>query len=282
MLLLLAFCGIRVWIQTLELVVSDGCSQASNAFAGKHGFITPRDLFKWADREAVGYQQLAENGYIVLAERLRREDEKMVVKDVLEKTMRVEMNVEDLYEQEGGAPALCLQKALEQARNDENEIPAQRLNGIVWTKSMSRMYSLVSRYVILVLYFTCACTLLLVDMIDFLRPEKSKMGQTRLMPRRCLESKEPALLVGETGSGKTTVCQMLALMRGQKLHILNCNQHTETSDFLGGFRPARDRERAVSLFHSAARDLVACKIFDELNQARPSFPGIVFIVTKTC
>ena len=50
---------------------------------------------------------------------------------------------------------------------------------------------------------------------------------------------EPVLLVGETGTGKTTVCQMAALMRGQRLHILNCNQHTETSDFLGGFRPAR-------------------------------------------
>lgn len=25
-------------------------------FAGKHGFITPRDLFRWAERGAVGYQ----------------------------------------------------------------------------------------------------------------------------------------------------------------------------------------------------------------------------------
>ena len=56
---------------------------------------------------------------------------------------------------------------------------------------------------------------------------------------RCLENAEPVLLVGETGTGKTTVCQMAALMRGQRLHILNCNQHTEVSDFLGGFRPAR-------------------------------------------
>ena len=56
---------------------------------------------------------------------------------------------------------------------------------------------------------------------------------------RCVQHSEPALLVGDTGTGKTTVCQMLALMRGQKLHIINCNQHTETSDFLGGFRPVR-------------------------------------------
>ena len=56
---------------------------------------------------------------------------------------------------------------------------------------------------------------------------------------RCVQHSEPALLVGDTGTGKTTVCQMVALMRGQKLHIINCNQHTETSDFLGGFRPVR-------------------------------------------
>ena len=56
---------------------------------------------------------------------------------------------------------------------------------------------------------------------------------------RCLQHSEPALLVGDTGTGKTTVCQMLALMRGQRLHIINCNQHTETSDFLGGYRPVR-------------------------------------------
>lgn len=56
---------------------------------------------------------------------------------------------------------------------------------------------------------------------------------------RCLRHQEPVLLVGETGTGKTTVCQLLALMRGQRLHIINCNQHTETSDFLGGFRPTR-------------------------------------------
>jgi len=57
--------------------------------------------------------------------------------------------------------------------------------------------------------------------------------------RRCLEFSEPVLLVGETGTGKTTVCQMAAHNRGQHLHILNCNQHTEASDFLGGFRPSR-------------------------------------------
>ena len=59
----------------------------------------------------------------------------------------------------------------------------------------------------------------------------------------CMNHKEPALLVPETGCGKTSVCQLLALLRGQKLRILNCHQHTETSDFIGGFRPTRTAER---------------------------------------
>lgn len=66
-------------------------SQVSNVFAGKHGFITPRDLFKWAGRGAVGYQELAENGYLLLAERLRTQEDRAVVRQVLEKQMKVQV-----------------------------------------------------------------------------------------------------------------------------------------------------------------------------------------------
>lgn len=51
--------------------------------------------------------------------------------------------------------------------------------------------------------------------------------------KRCYELREPVLLVGETGSGKTTVCQWLSIVLNSKLHILNCHQYTETSDFIG-------------------------------------------------
>jgi midasin len=60
-------------------------------FAGKHGFITPRDLFKWAGRGAVGYQELAESGYMLLAERLRDPAERAVVQHVIQDTMRVKV-----------------------------------------------------------------------------------------------------------------------------------------------------------------------------------------------
>lgn len=50
---------------------------------------------------------------------------------------------------------------------------------------------------------------------------------------RCYRLREPILLVGETGGGKTTICQLLSAILSLELRILNCHQYTETSDFLG-------------------------------------------------
>jgi midasin (ATPase involved in ribosome maturation) len=73
--------------------------------------------------------------------------------------------------------------------------------------------------------------------------------RSRSAARRCLAHAEPALLVGDTGTGKTTACQLAAAVRGQRLHILNCNLYTEASDFLGGFRPARRAPHAARVSH---------------------------------
>ena len=48
---------------------------------------------------------------------------------------------------------------------------------------------------------------------------------------------EASLLVGETGTGKTTSVQELAKILGKKLHVFNMNQNTDSSDLLGGFKP---------------------------------------------
>jgi midasin len=58
---------------------------------------------------------------------------------------------------------------------------------------------------------------------------------------KCIENGEPILLVGETGCGKTSVCNLLSQYLGRPLVTLNCHQNTETSDFIGTFRPSRDR-----------------------------------------
>ncbi|KAK2975328.1 hypothetical protein RJ640_013841 [Escallonia rubra] len=141
--------------------------QSSKVFAGKHGFITPRDLFRWADRFRTfgkSYEDLARDGYYLLAERLRNDGEKRVVQDVLEKQLRVNLAKDDMYKQgPGGAHwGLHLCKL---AGVPEN------LGNIIWTRSMWRLYFLVER---------------------------------------CYKMREPVLLVGETGGGKTTVCQLLS------------------------------------------------------------------------
>ena len=67
--------------------------QASNVFAGKHGLITPRDLFRWAERGAENYLQLAQHGYMLLAERLRSPGEAANVQDSLQRILKVQVRV---------------------------------------------------------------------------------------------------------------------------------------------------------------------------------------------
>ena len=46
--------------------------QSTRLFEQKNSFATLRDLFRWAMRDAVGYEELAANGYMLLAERVRK------------------------------------------------------------------------------------------------------------------------------------------------------------------------------------------------------------------
>jgi midasin len=49
--------------------------QMGRVFESKHGFATLRDLFRWAGGGAIGYQQLAEDGYMLLAEQARQPED---------------------------------------------------------------------------------------------------------------------------------------------------------------------------------------------------------------
>lgn len=58
---------------------------------------------------------------------------------------------------------------------------------------------------------------------------------------RCITYNEPGLLIGETGCGKTAVCQLMAAYRGQRIRVLNCHQSIETADIIGSLRPIRGK-----------------------------------------
>ena len=67
-----------------------------------------------------------------------------------------------------------------------------------------------------------------------------------------LKNHEPVLLIGESGVGKTRLCQELAQNHGHQLIIVNAHQNLETGDLIGSQRPLRqDARRNEDL----ARDL---------------------------
>lgn len=80
--------------------------RGSAAFAGKHGFITLRDLFRWGERYRLAQnvaklydwdQHLADEGYLVLAGRVRKQEEKTEIAEVLQKHLKRKVNPENLF-----------------------------------------------------------------------------------------------------------------------------------------------------------------------------------------
>eukprot|EP01133_Synstelium_polycarpum_P016329 gene16329-19424_t len=173
---------------------------AAQVFAGKHGFITFRDLFRWAQRNPSSYDELGAAGYMLLAERLRKDDEKAVIRQVIERHLKIKIDLDALYN-------CTITK--EHARLVEmlaGELPASigALERIVWTASMRRLFSLVGR---------------------------------------CLEHKEPILLVGETGC--------------------------KTADFLGGLRPVRGREAILAKIDEIVLEFSAIQPLELAEGATP-------------
>lgn len=172
--------------------------QNSRLFEQRNSFATLRDLFRWALRDADDREQLAANGFMLLAERVRNIDERNAVKHVIEGVMKVKIDKDRMYS------TTSLEKSVGS--------PPPAPMGVIWTHSMRRLYTLVSQ---------------------------------------ALKHHEPVLLVGETGCGKTTICQVIAEIMRTKLHMVNAHQNMETGDLIGSQRPLRDKAAAQSqLFHA--------------------------------
>lgn len=53
----------------------------------------------------------------------------------------------------------------------------------------------------------------------------------------CVSQAEPVLLVGETGTGKTSAVQYLATLCNRSLVVINMSQQSDSTDLIGGFKP---------------------------------------------
>ena len=115
-----------------------------------------------------------------------------------------------MYAEAGRRGELALARALAEAAADETILvvdptsPAfalrSSLRGLAWTPTLVRAFALVDA---------------------------------------AMAAAEPVLLIGDTGSGKTTACQLAAALRGLPLVTVSCSRFTEAADFVGGYRPVR-------------------------------------------
>ncbi|KAG9577910.1 midasin, partial [Aureobasidium melanogenum] len=106
-----------------------------NRLFEQKSFATLRDLFRWALRKADTIEELAINGFLLLAERVRKPEERDAVKKVIEKVLgqkgpKVSIDTSALY----GVQSPLLQSYLSQAGS----------KGVVWTNAMRRLYVLVA------------------------------------------------------------------------------------------------------------------------------------------
>ncbi|XP_016427493.1 midasin-like [Sinocyclocheilus rhinocerous] len=176
--------------------------RGSSVFAGKHGYITLRDLFRWAERYRLEeqndtsrdwLQHLADDGYMLLAGRVRKPEEALTIQNILEKHFKRTVNPDALFSE------AQVTSQFSPFVDSIAGVP-EEFGHVVWTQGMRRLAVLVGR---------------------------------------ALRFGESVLLVGDTGCGKTTICQLFAALAGQKFFSVNCHLHMETSDFLGGLRPVR-------------------------------------------
>lgn len=194
-----------------------------NRIFEQKSFATLRDLFRWAQRKADTIQDLANNGYMLLAERVRKEEERVAVKRILETVMsekgpRVTIDEDRLFSSNGCANIDGLSTSIMDSNVDE----------VVWTRAMRRLFVLVAQ---------------------------------------ALRNNEPVLLVGETGCGKTTVCQLLADQLNNQLHIVNAHQNTETGDLIGAQRPIRNRAAIEDLVRNQVLKVMDSKQTDGIDPA---------------
>jgi midasin len=91
---------------------------------------------------------------------------------------------------------------------------------------------------------------------------------------KSLNNKEPVLLIGPAGVGKTTLANLLGQLMGVISRTLVAHQYLEISDFVGALRPVRSNQEGI--FEWQDGPLLQCVrdggvfLIDEINMCPES------------
>ena len=189
---------------------------ADRAFSGKNTLITLRDLFKWADRYTKDNDTNFESqGKQISGTEFRSYDwEQHLANDGY---MILAGRSRDKKEQE------TIRKTIEKVF--KRKIIDEEIFDISETKN-TQIYNLVMKN----------------KPNHFVLTSSTKRSLCLLY--RAAKFNEPVLLVGHTGSGKTSLCEIISegpedsKTGVNSLKTIQCHQNTESMDFIGGLRPA--------------------------------------------
>jgi len=174
---------------------------SEKVFSRKEGFMTIRDLIKWGSRFINEIEDLAYEGYFVIAEKIRSEEEKSIIKKIIEKHVfknKKHLDLEKYYINYCKKHfSICF---------DEEEINKRFKTKIFLNKLTMRLLTLMDK---------------------------------------SLKNKEPVLLIGETGCGKTIISEFLSEYYKQKMRTISCHENLDISDFLGSLRSVYGREEKM-------------------------------------
>lgn len=217
--------------------------RTSSLFTGREGFVTARDLFRWSSRLPRSREELAIHGFLLLGERARNDTEREIVREVIVKATGVpsavlsDRSLYDLLD-------------LDDASNPSHDCLSQSCQRLGLSKSNLHEA--------------------LLDMGMVVTPHTTRM---LVLVIHCMAAREPVLLVGATGSGKTSCCAALCSALRKQMLTVNCHRHTESSDIVGGYRPARSQSKNGALFEWCNGPLVRAMssgnllLVDEINMA---------------
>ncbi|KJP89006.1 hypothetical protein AK88_01298 [Plasmodium fragile] len=194
--------------------------------------MTLRDLIKWGNRCPRSNEDACLQGYYIIAEKLRNEKDQRTVKGILSENF-LPKGEELLVNYEDDRDVLLLKEAFWKKIShldgsvdvDGSIMMSTGEQDDVGEKPQNFSHDDVAR-------------------VEYLKNMHLGKSTSRILCLllKCFKHKESALLIGETGCGKTTCCELLSFVKNQKLNILNCNESTDVYDIIGSLKLVRNKK----------------------------------------